>query len=95
MSALIVGNIAITDPSELAAYTELAGPSMKEFGLRLVAKGAPTEMLEGSLGGMITVILEAESAEKAREWYSSESYTRAIEARPGGATFSIAVLPCE
>ena len=66
---------------------------MKEFGIRLLAKAGPTEMLEGKFDGIITVVLEAESEEKARAWHASESYQKAIAARSDDAKFSIAIVP--
>lgn len=93
MSVLIVGNIKIEDPANLAPYKGPAGASMKEFGISLVAQAAPTEMLEGELPGVITVILEAESEEKARAWYASDAYAKAIAARSKDAKFTIAIVP--
>lgn len=93
MSVLIVGNIAVENPANLAPYKAAAGPSMKEFGIRLVGQSAPTEMLEGEFAGIITVILEAESEEKARAWHASESYAKAIAARSQDARFTIAIVP--
>lgn len=93
MSVLIVGNIAVENPANLAAYKEAAGPTMKEFGIRAVAQAAPTEMLEGEYPGVITVILEAESEEKARAWYASKGYAKAIAARSPDSKFTIAIVP--
>jgi uncharacterized protein (DUF1330 family) len=93
MSALIVANIAVENPANLAPYQAAAGESMKEFGIRLLGKAAPTQMLEGKFDGIITVVLEAESEEKARAWYASDSYKKAIEARSEDAKFTIAIVP--
>lgn len=93
MSVLIVGNIRVENPANLAAYKQAAGASMKEFGIGLVGQAAPTEMLEGEFAGMITVILEAESVEKARAWHTSDSYAKAIAARSDDAKFTIAIVP--
>ena len=93
MSALIVANIVVNNPANLAAYQAAAAASMKEFGIRLLGKAGPTEMLEGKFEGIITVVLEAESEDKARAWYASESYQKAIEARSEDAKFTIAIVP--
>ncbi|MFT5460305.1 MAG: hypothetical protein ACI9K2_006823, partial [Myxococcota bacterium] len=47
MSVLMIGNISVEDPADLAAYGEAAGASMKEFGIVVIAQAAPTTMLEG------------------------------------------------
>jgi len=92
MSVLIIGNIAVENPANLAAYKEAAGASMKEFGISLVGQAAPTPMLEGKFDGIITVILKAESEEKARAWHASESYSKAIAARSEDSRFTIAMV---
>ena len=66
---------------------------MQEFGISMVGQAAPTEVLEGQLPGIITAVLEAESEEKARAWYTSESYAKAIAARSAGSSFTIAIVP--
>lgn len=93
MSVLIVGTIAVENPANLAAYKQLAGPSMKEFGIGMVGQIDPAMMLEGEFNGLMTVILEAESEEKARAWHASESYGKAIAARSDDSTFTIAIVP--
>jgi uncharacterized protein (DUF1330 family) len=93
MSVLIIANIAVENPANLGPYQQAAAASMEEFGIRLVGKAAPTPMLEGRFDGIITVALEAESEEKARAWYGSESYAKAIAARSEDAKFTIAIVP--
>jgi len=93
MSVLIIGNIAVNDPASLAAYKEAAGASMKEFGIGMVGQVGPTGMLEGEFHGDITVVLKAESEEKARAWYTSDAYAKAIAARSPDAKFTIALVP--
>lgn len=93
MSVLIIANISVENPASLAAYQQAAAASMGEFGLRLLGKAAPTAILEGEFSGKITVVLEAESEEKARAWHASESYAKAIAARSEDAKFTIAIVP--
>jgi uncharacterized protein (DUF1330 family) len=93
MSVLIIGNIAVQDPANLAAYKQAAGASMKEFGIGIVGQVGPTGMLEGEFAGSITVVLEAESEEKARAWHASAAYAKAIAARSPDSKFTIAIVP--
>ena len=93
MSVLIIGNIAVENPANLAAYKEAAAASMKEFGIALLGQAAPTPMLEGEFAGFITVVLEAESEEDARAWHASASYAKAIAARSPDSSFTIAIVP--
>ncbi|MFT4623682.1 MAG: hypothetical protein ACI8PZ_002338 [Myxococcota bacterium] len=93
MSVLMIGNISVEDPADLAAYGEAAGASMKEFGIVVIAQAAPTTMLEGEFPGPITVVLEAESEEQALAWHASEAYAEAIAARSDDSRFTIAIVP--
>ena len=93
MSVLIVGNIKVENPANLGAYKAAAGPSMKEFGISMVGAATPDHVLERGLFGQITVVLEADSEERARAWHSSESYAKAIAARSEDSTFSIVIVP--
>jgi uncharacterized protein (DUF1330 family) len=93
MSILIIGNITVDNPAHLKAYQELAGPSMNEFGIRLVGKAGPAPVLEGAATGSVTVVLEADSEQQARAWHGSESYAKAIAARSEGSNFNIVLVP--
>ncbi len=92
MSVLIVGNIKVENPANLAPYKAAAGASMKEFGIGFVGQVGPTGMLEGAFAGDITVVLEAASEEVARAWHASESYAKAIAARSEDCVFTIAMV---
>gem|GEM_PF-4846912 len=76
MSVLIIANIVVEDPANLAAYQEAAIASIKGFGIRLIGRVNPTTMLEGEFAGGTTVVLEAESELQAKAWYSSDGYTK-------------------
>lgn len=93
MSVLIIGNIAVGDPANLAAYKEVAPISMKAYGIKMVAQAAPTTMLEGEYPGPITVVLEADSEETALAWYNSDEYKQAIAARSDDSKFTISIVP--
>ena len=93
MTVLIIANISVEDPANLAAYQQAAKASMDEHGVRLLGKAAPTPMLEGQFDGIITVVLEADSEAQARAWHASESYAMAIAARSDDSKFAIAIVP--
>ena len=93
MSAYIIVQIDTPDPSKLAAYQELARPTMREHNIRLLAKGPQSLVLEGSARSGVAVLLEADSVDAATAWYQSAGYRAAVEARHGLATFHTVVLP--
>jgi len=86
-------HITVTDPERYSRYQELAPPSMKAHGARLLAKARQPEMLEGEASHPVSVLLAFDDAEAAKRWYASPEYARAIEARRGAATFVTTLLP--
>lgn len=93
MSAYIVIEIEAKDLSRLKRYQELALPTMQQHGIRLVGKAPDPAVLEGESGGNLVVLLEADSAESARAWYTSAEYAAAVEARRGVARFTTTLVP--
>lgn len=77
MPAYVIVEIAINDPVAYQRYKELAPPSIAAYGGRYLVRGAATEILEGSWRPPRLVILEFESAERARAWWSSTEYAPA------------------
>lgn len=93
VSAYLHIHIHVTDPERYSRYQELAPPSMKAYGGRLIAKARQPEMLEGEASHPISVLLEFDDVDAARSWYASPEYAEAIEARRGAATFMTTLLP--
>ena len=57
----------------------------------LVADDSPA-VLEGGWNAARTVIIEFDSAEAAREWYSSADYQVAIPLRKAGADADVVIM---
>lgn len=93
MAAYLHIHIDVSDPEAFGRYQELARPTMKTYGARLLSKSKEPEMLEGERAHSVTVLLEFDDAEAAKRWYSSAEYAEAIEARKGAATFVTTLLP--
>lgn len=81
---------AITDPEGMKAYARAAGPAMASAGIVAVSR-AP-EVLEGEWHGDQTVVLEFESVEAARSWYSSDAYQAAKALRQKAATTNAVII---
>jgi uncharacterized protein (DUF1330 family) len=81
----------VSDVEKLAAYVELAGPVMREFGGRFLARGQPARAFEA---GVIerTVLIEFPSVEQAVAAYESPGYQRALEALGDGAERDIRII---
>jgi uncharacterized protein (DUF1330 family) len=74
MTAYVVVDIHIHDSLRYEEYKRLAAPSVSAFGGRYLARGGAVTTLEGDWTPGRFVLLEFPSAERAREWWSSDLY---------------------
>jgi uncharacterized protein (DUF1330 family) len=81
MAALVIVDIDITDVVKYEEYKRLAGPTVLEHGGTYLVRGGKTETLEGEWQPGRVVVLEFPTAERAKEWWESESYRPARELR--------------
>jgi uncharacterized protein (DUF1330 family) len=83
---------AIKDPSAMKEYGKAAGPTIAQGGATVLAVETKAEVLEGEWPGDQTVVLEFESVEAARAWYTSEGYTKAKALRQAAADTNAVIL---
>lgn len=74
MSAYVIVDIEIHDPAVYDEYRKVVGPTLTQYGGKFVVRGGKIDVLEGNWNPKRIVILEFESAARAREWYDSEEY---------------------
>lgn len=74
MSAYVCVEIDVHDPETYAEYIKLAPPSIAQYGGRYIVRGGRTETLEGDWAPKRFVILEFDTMEAARAWWSSPEY---------------------
>jgi uncharacterized protein (DUF1330 family) len=74
MSAYIIVEIEILDPLGYEEYKKLAGASVEKYGGKYIMRGGKTEVLEGGWQPKRIVVLEFESAQRAKEWLNCEEY---------------------
>src|SRR5215472_7894205 len=74
MPAYIIVEIEILDPVGYEEYKELAGASVAKYGGKYIIRGGKTEVLEGGWQPKRIVVLEFESAKRAKEWLNCEEY---------------------
>ncbi|MEX2150609.1 MAG: DUF1330 domain-containing protein [Steroidobacteraceae bacterium] len=92
MSAYVIANVKVTDPTRYAEYVKLTPPSIVPFGGRFLARGGPAENLEGATEANRVVILEFDSYERARDWYESEGYRVAKALRQSASVSSLILV---
>ena len=77
MAAYVIANIDVKDPERYQDYIKMSPVSIAKFGGRFVARGGKTDVLEGSWVPKRLVLLEFPSADRAREWWTSDDYAPA------------------
>ncbi len=75
MSAYVVVEIEVTDPTTYDEYKKLAPPIVAAYGGKYLARGGRVEKLEGDWLPQRLVILEFENATRAKEWWNSPEYS--------------------
>ena len=85
MAAYIIVNIEITDPERYAEYIKVAPSTIAKFGGEYLARGGKVEKLEGSWEPKRVVVLEFETYEKAKAWWSCDEYAGPKKLRQSAA----------
>lgn len=92
MPAYVVVDIEVTDPVGYEEYKKLAPPAVAAYGGKYLARGGKTETLEGNWNPKRLVILEFESAERAKAWLNSPEYRAARQLRHQTAKTNMVVI---
>jgi len=81
MAAYLVVEIEVKDQAEFENYKQMAGAAILAYGGKYLVRGGAMTTLEGDWHPERFVIVEFESAEKAREWWDSQEYEEAKNLR--------------
>ena len=74
MAAYVIADIEIKDPTHYEEYRKQVMPTLAAYGGNFLVRGGAAERLEGSWEPKRIIVLEFESAAKAREWWFSPEY---------------------
>ena len=74
MPAYVIVEIDIHDPAGYEEYKKLAGATVENYGGKYIVRGGRTEVLEGDWKPERIVVLQFESADRAKEWLNCEEY---------------------
>ncbi len=74
MPAYVIVEIEVTDPQEYEQYKQLAAPTISQHGGKYLVRGGAIDVLEGDWKPKRLVVLEFETAVRARAWWESEAY---------------------
>lgn len=92
MSAYILVDITITDPSGYEAYKPRAAASIAAFGGRYLARGGATEVLEGDWQPKRLVLLEFRDTATAKAWLESDDYRGPRALRQATSTANMVLI---
>lgn len=87
MAAYLVVDIEVTNPAQFEEYKKLAPAAIAKYGGRYIIRGGAYENIEGDWKPQCLTIVEFDSMEKAKTFYTSPEYGVAIKARAGAANF--------
>ena len=76
----VVANIRVKDQEKFKQFSGMAGPAIKKYGGKVLARGPDADRLEGDLSGIV-MLIEFESKEAANTFYYSEEYQAAKAVR--------------
>ena len=82
---------AIRDPEGMDGYGQASMPSIIEHGAKVLVVDEHVEVLEGEWHGDRTVVVEFDSVDAAREWYTSATYQAALPLRQAAADCNVVI----
>ena len=74
MSAYVIVEIEIVDPTGYEEYKKQAAASVLKHGGKYIVRGGKTEVLEGDWKPKRIVVLQFDSMARAKEWLHCEEY---------------------
>ncbi len=92
MKAYVIVEIYIQDHDLYEEYKKLTPASIAAYDGKFLIRGAKSESLEGDWSPQRVVVLEFPSAERAKQWWYSEEYTKAKAIRQRAATTKMLVV---
>ena len=82
MTAYVISDVVGRDPELVARYREMARESISRYdGHYLSHVGAEIDYVEGDWAPTNIVVVAFPSMARAREWYRSPEYSRALDVR--------------
>ena len=76
----VVANIRVKHHDKFQEFSGMAGPAIKKYGGKVLARGPDADRLEGNVSGIVMMI-EFESKEAAIKFYFSDEYQAAKAVR--------------
>jgi len=74
MSAYVIVEIDIVDPTGYEEYKQLASATVEKYGGKYIVRGGAVETLEGDWKPKRIVVLQFGSMQRAKDWLYCEEY---------------------
>lgn len=74
MAGYIIVDVKVTDPEAYERYRASVPATLAAYGGKFIVRGGRAENLEGDWEPNRIVVVEFESVEQAKAWWSSEDY---------------------
>ena len=93
MPGYVIGQLKkITDADAFGAYQGAAGPTVMQYGGKLVLNSTKVDTGDGGWNPAGMVVLEFESVEQARKWYHSSEYQAVVGQRFNSADSALIIV---
>ena len=92
MAAYVIIDIDVSDPAAYEDYKKAGAPTILAYGGKPVARGGPTEGLEGNWQPKRMVMLEFRNMKEAKRWWDSPEYAQAKKLRHKAANANVILL---
>ena len=92
MAVYMIAQLEITDAETFKRYSEQVAATVQQYGGRYLVRGGSVETLEGAVSGRRLVVVEFDSKESAKRWYSSAEYVPLIKLRQSASEGDIVLV---
>ena len=92
MAGYVIADVEVTNPELFGEYRALVPETVELYGGRYLARGGETTLVEGDRAPSRAVIIEFESAARAKEWYDSPEYEPIKRMRRDSANSNVVIV---
>lgn len=92
MPGYLIANYTVTDPEKYAEYPPAVGPTLAQYGGKVLVASTDSKVLEGNPSPS-TIVIEFESVEAVQRWYDSPEYTKVKHLRTGASEGWVLIAP--
>jgi uncharacterized protein (DUF1330 family) len=92
MAGYVIAQIDVTDGETFAKYRDLVAPTIAKHGGRYLVRGGEVTSLEETPPTSRVVVIEFESVEAAKTWYTSDDYAPLIKLRQSASNGPVSIV---